>query len=221
MTLLGVGGAPAAPSISLGDNQANSTGSGTSLAVTVTTSTPNELIIVMAAQQSFAASGVSDNHSLTWTQRGTPNRFSAQFGTSWWAVAPTAQTYTITVSYGGNTATFAVMNAITVKGANSSTPYDTNVALPYTIGNNGGQSAAPGNLELISTTATNTFVYGYYFYDSTLTPVGGGSGWTVLQAGAFFLSQYKIFSSPQTTTPIPQGSTQADIDIGIGDAVKP
>lgn len=206
------------PNITIDGNTINNAigTAATTVAVALTTANANTLAVVFI-QGSLGVASVADTSGLTWTHRGSANRFSAQFGDVFESIVPTARTMTITATYTGS-ANSRCINAVGFSGVNSSAPYDTNGSLPGLVGTGGAGAAEV----VVSTTNAKTLVYAFYTYGSAATPVGG-PGWTVLQnaVNSFMLTQYKLFSSAQTSLTLSQGSAVSDINIGIGDAVKP
>jgi len=159
------------------------------------------------------ARSAGDTSGLAWTHRGSSNRFGVQFADVFYAIAPTARTTTVTATFGGGCSSREI-NVVGFSGVNSSVPYDTNGSLPGIVGVGGGGAAEV----VISTTNAQTLIYAWGA--SAPTP---GPGWTALQnqTSSFFLTQYKLFSAAQTSLTLSQGDTVANIENGIGDAVKP
>jgi len=104
--------------------------------------------------------GVTDTASLTWTKRS--RQTVSSFGPSgvfldieiWWAIAAsplTNDTITAALSQSGDE-NFIFTFGVT--GTNTSTPWDTNGALPATANNSGNTAPAVS----VSTQCTNTFV---------------------------------------------------------------
>lgn len=149
----------------------------------------------------------------TWTRRGgiTPFVFGP-FGVnleSWWAVAPSTGTDTLTITYNGSSANIAQEFVVyyAISGANTTTPFDVNVSLPQATRISGGVTPA----QTISTTNANTFIL------SALSNIGAsppdpGTGYTGGPNNASspaFDSQYKIVSSVQTSLAVNWGPNDA------------
>lgn len=125
-----------------------------SQACSVTTANANDLIIVDSAivchQTTFFNNAVSDNHGLTWHKRLLLNAswiagsFVQEQG-EWYAVAATAQSYTVTSSWGtGCTGGIddAEIIAFGVSGASTTNPFDPHSGLPVSTSATSGTSAS-------------------------------------------------------------------------------
>lgn len=225
MTLTGAGSvkAPQVASASLAVDGTPQIASGNSLTaptLTITTSNSNDVVLVLMASSSTSTPPTVTSSHLTFTQRAVGNRFNSQLCYAFYAIAASPLTSEIiTVTFPAASAGMA--NAIAISGANTASPFDPNVALPKEVGSGG----AGGANAVVSTTHSNTFVYGI-MYDSTLypsAPTATTSGFTQLASVSGGLSQYKIESAPQTTLELttsdtPSGSA-ANSDCAIGDAV--
>ncbi len=153
--------------------------------INVTTSGLNRVLILVSTlenDKSFAmsVSGVSGSGGVgAFTNRSSQiiNSSSAHYQDNevWWAIAPTAGTYTLTVTYSG-TIDDGCLLAFAVAGANTSTPWDVNASLPkYATNNSGTPSACDATG--VSTTSTSPLVFAVYGTGnqgsvSTLTPAG-------------------------------------------------
>jgi hypothetical protein len=143
------------------------TGTTQSRAVSITTNLTNNIILAFAHAYN-GASGIAgksftvSSSGLTWTRRGTLTLGGATFSQLvelWYAVATgtlSAESITATVSGGANV-TQVSLACMSINGADLTTPFDVNAALPATV------ETASGGAHTItfSTTATNTMLVGY------------------------------------------------------------
>ena len=116
---------------------------------------------------------------------------------------------TITVNFTGSTS--SVLNAFSIVGANTSSPFDTNASLAGT---------STGSTVSATTSNANDLIFAAYNSWGTATP-SAGSGWTTISApsGDYYLSEYQTVSATQsglTATLSSGGNTILD---GIIDAV--
>ncbi len=126
--------------------------------VTLTTTHANDILIMMAAasgSSGAALTGITDSSGLTWTKRTSVTSGSGiNSWEEWYAKASSIQTSdNITITANGNTTGTRIF-AFGVSGANFTTPFDVNVALP------GSNSVSPGTSTSViaSTTANNTML---------------------------------------------------------------
>lgn len=157
------------------DAIASNTASGvTSLAATLTTAGPGELIYVTAITTTGVTPGISDTASLTWTLRAAVAPTGA-FLYSWYAIAPnklTADVITITLG----TANLFQINAIAFTG-----PSERPLAIPAGSSTTTALMAQP--------TAPSGLVLA--FYSSAITTPTPGAGWTSIYDTDFSLLEYK------------------------------
>lgn len=111
--------------------------------VTLTTSEANDVIILTSYETSSSIhiSSISDSAGLTWLDRKTLAN-SGQGGTTeeWYAIAANPlSSDTITVTYSSSSTT-AGITAFGIAGANTASPFDSNLASPVT---NTGSSSSP------------------------------------------------------------------------------
>lgn len=213
----GVKAGAAPPStISLDANQGFVSAPGaTSGTVTISTTTTNQVIVVLLTIDSTTVTSVSGSTLGAFTQRAVGNRFGGQFVYSYTKVAAsilTSEVITVTTAGSGGT---LVINGFSVKGINTAAPFDTNGSLPSIVGTGGAGGAFP----VVSTTAANTFIYGVIRYDVT-DPANPGSGWSLLYQGDVSLMEYKIVTSAQTSLTVDGSGPVGDVDAAIGDALK-
>ena len=160
---------------------------GTSSNVTLTTANPNDVIILNIAENSTTVSSISDTAGLTWQERAVAGGSGALLY-QYYAIAPNALSAdTITVNFAG-TVSYDALNAFGIAGANTSSPFDTNAAIPATA--NSGTASA-------TTSEANDLIFAAYrFYSAT---PGSGSGWTPIQTGSGgVISEYQIVSATQS-----------------------
>jgi hypothetical protein len=117
---------------------------------------------------------------------------------------------TITVNFGGSSS-YTTIAAFGVNGANQTTVFDPNGALPNT-------SVTTGTDALITTTNANTVVVAGYNFGTTTTPTPG-TGWTAIFGGNYMLVEYQIVSSIQSSLDAHIGTGAGDQTNAIGDAV--
>jgi hypothetical protein len=180
---------------------ANNSGGTTTQTLTISTTLPNNIIIVMGEVNDVTVSNVSSS-GLIWNQFAVATLgITTIYG--WWALAASPlSSHVITVTFSG-TSSFSIATAFAVNGAKTSAPFDVNGALPY-------QGGIGGTL---TTTASNTMLI------AALNPVDGSaqSGWPMVSGGgtsSFWLCETKIVSSPQTATAIPSASGNPSVMIG-------
>ena len=121
------------------------------------------------------------------TARGC--RFERQLSYEYYAIAPNELSAdTITVNFTGTTC--SVLNAFSIVGANTSSPFDTNASLPGT--SNGSTVSA-------TTSNANDLIFAAYNSWGTATP-SAGSGWTTISgpSGDYYLSEYQTVSATQS-----------------------
>jgi len=210
MSAGGGGGGP----LSVDANQYVHTSSGLTSQVTVTTTQANETIVVLFFENSTTAptvSNISSSPSLTWNQLGSAVHVNSagSWAGAFWAKAPTAQTYTITIDYTGlGFATFANVNAFSIVNPDTGTVTDPNASNP---------TGLDAGLASMTTSNAKDIIFGLAGVVSGGT-IGGG--WTALQnvTGDFMASMYRIESAPGTFT-LNTGGTGTQLGSFIG-AIK-
>ena len=190
-----------------GNGFANKSTPTTSASVTLTTSNANDVVVLDIVQNGTAVSSVSDVAGLNWHQRAVAGAAPYTIY-EYYAIAPNALTAdAITVNFAG-AASYVDLNAFGVSGANTSSPFDSNVSVPA------GPAASAGS---ITTSNTNDLIIAGYRFGSNAAPAVG-SGWTTINAsGGYYLSEYKIVSATQAGL-VATAST-ADQTGGIIDAI--
>lgn len=177
-------------SLSLDGHILGHTDAGTAISASLTTSNSNDVIVVTVisnvAVSSVTASG------LTFTEvSGLPFSVGGNFVDFWWAPA-SLPLGSLSITVNTSTSTYITMIAFGISGANILTPFDGAV-----VTNNGSDVT-------ISTTAANTFIFGTAV-DNSVTPSGG---FTEIETQTLFnLTEYEIFSSPQTSLTVGTGSS--------------
>ena len=191
-----------------GNGFANKATSTTSASVTLTTTKTNDVIILDIVQNGTAVSSVSDVAGLNWHQRAVAGT-AGQTIYEYYAIAANALSAdVITVNFAG-AASYADLNAFGVSGANTSSPFDSNVSVPAS------PAASTGS---ITTSNANDLIIAGYRFGSNAAPAAG-SGWTTLNAsGGYYLSEYQIVSATQAGL-VATAST-GDENGGIIDAIQ-
>jgi hypothetical protein len=162
--------------------------SGTTGTATLSTTLTNDIIVVGAVSNVGGASAtnpVVDTAALTWTSRYNASGSSQIY---WAKAASTLSSDVITYTNNGSASILQVF-ALAIHGANLTSPFDPNGALPHRV--------ATGDT---SVTTTNNFTVplAVYSMSSTGSPTAG-SGFTGLShSGCFSIMEYKIVSTPQT-----------------------
>ena len=174
----------------------------------MTTADANDVIILDIVQNGTTVSSVSDAAGLIWHQRAVAGT-GLNTIYEYYAIAPNAlSTDAITVNFTG-TASYADLNAFGISGANTSSPFDSDVPAPVTSATSTGT---------VTTGNANDFVFAGYRFASDTNPVAGTS-WTAINAsGGYYLSEYQITSATQAGL-VATAST-ADENGGIVDAVR-
>lgn len=189
------------------DGSAHATQGGATSAVSMnlTTSLSNDIIIVFTEQNGGSVSSVVSSPTLTWAHRATAGSGATTLE-EWWAFAPSADTYAITVTITGNA--FQSVAAFGVNGGKTSgNPFDTNGSLP---------STASSDPVSVSTTSANTMIIGGFRLGDPSTP---GTGYTSITTSDFLLTEYKIVSAAQTSLSVTAGSGAGGANGVIGDAI--
>lgn len=224
MSLIGVGKPSAAsppPSLALDGNVGVAINGTPTASVNLTTTSANDVIIVLVAHGGGTVSVTSPH--LTFTQRASANRFGSQFVYEFSAISASPLTSPETITFTNSAANSGMMNAFGISGANTTSPFDPNGALPGIVGTGG----PGGSYASATTTNSNTFIYGIISFDSTANPLPGTSNnWLALQTLSgppfpfSFLTEYQIVSSPQTGLLLNSSNGPAtDVDASIVDAV--
>ncbi|WP_157461153.1 hypothetical protein [Bradyrhizobium sp. CCBAU 43298] len=141
-----------------------------------------------------SVASVTDTGSHTWQHRASAG--DAPFTVElWWTTSLAAFNNAITVSLGAGDSSFLTATAWGISGADATTPFDANAALPDT-GNTGARS--------ITTSDANDFlIHCARLNNQNGTPA---TGWTEIQDNTdYFLVQYKIVSATQSALSVDTG----------------
>src|SRR2546422_4685317 len=198
-------------------NQASST----SVSSPLTTTNSNDVIYVSVTAKGGTGINTPTATGLTFTLRksaGTTPKFA-----TYYAIASSPlSAVSITATASG--ASYVIMNAFGVSGANTASPFDSNAAIPASNSGTGNSHSVT-----ISTSNANDFLIGAVGIDdptdacSTATALGGFTKITdkgnVLRWGA---SEYKIVSATQTSLSVTMSSncSSSSTWVMIGDAVQ-
>jgi hypothetical protein len=156
----------------------------------LTTAQSNEIILLQADGNADHLTAPSSSPALTWNQIYLAGSGPPPIG-AWWALAATAQAYTIAVNQ--NAATFLAACAFAVQGANTSTPLDSDSPV-----------YSASDPITLSTASPNTMIVGM-FRDNASTG-SAGSGFTLVSGANFSITEYQIVSSQQTNLSITIGT---------------
>src|SRR5579871_1089137 len=145
-----------------GTNGTTTTGPATAWTLNpISTSLLNDIILVFSAPGSGSnqIASVSDTAGLTWHSRSNGAASGVQM---YWALAASALSGdVITVTYAASESA-AVVGAIAINGANTSSPFDPNITTSLTSGFGGTVSG-------ITTTNANDMLVGFYNNSGGLT----------------------------------------------------
>jgi len=194
-----------------GSATANYTGGTNTYTITLSTSDANDVIIVGAFANNTpnAITGVSSSN-VVWdgAARGTALTASGNTLTQWRGVASSALTSEVITLTFASTTTFSTAAAFGINGANTSSSFDSNGALPATTTTTTPPSVSTSNL--------NDFIYSFAVENNNAG--SAGSGFTGIQFSNFIGTQYKIVSTTQSG--LSMAITGDTYQIGVGDAVK-
>lgn len=182
---------------------------GTSTTVNLTTSVANDVIIVVVTVNDVTVSSVTASNISGLTLRKRQAISGGGFYIEeWYGVASgTLSSETITINFSGTTS-LATIDAFGISGADTSTIFDSNGALPD------GQTTSHCS---ITTSNADDFLIGCYRLAGT-TPTEG-TGWTKISGADYQLTEYKIVSATQSAIDVPIGTGDGGQNAGIGDAV--
>ena len=210
--------------LSLDGSAKNGCGYVTSCSVSLTTANPSDVIIVGCnCWPAWGAFTVTDTTGLVFHARTAPLGIGGnQFVQTWYAIAPsplTGDSISIQTSLTGET-WYGVI-AFGVSGANTTSPFDPNPALPKAQANIACLNNVPCNIG-VSTTNNADFVF-QFGGDTGNTLQTAGGGFTLIQAGLAgqtAYAQYEITSSPLSSATLSFGTSQG-WDFGvITDAIR-
>jgi hypothetical protein len=184
-----------------------SASSGTSFACTgITTTLPNCVLVLFTCfngSGTISVSSVTDTAGLTWTKR-TATSVGAQPIEEWYAIAASllsSNVITVNLSAANGYANAIV---VAISGANTASPYDTNVSLP-------ALSASATSVS-VSTTAANTIILGGLRSNNATQTAG--AGFALISGANFALVEYDIVSSAQTSLTVTSSSSSCNGFIG-------
>ena len=196
-------------------------------ALTLTTTSTNDVVVVWVKNAAIVGSGatassISDTAGLTWSKRkavATSSVFAVDLE-EWWAISPGVLTGdTISVSLTGATV-FARIDAFGISGANTATPFDVNVSLPASNTNTvpGASSTSTTN----STTNANTMlIAGFACGTGNCNPITVPSGFTQIDGYTSADFSYKIVSATQSSlTETYSWTAVGNARVMISDAVQ-
>lgn len=205
-----------------GTPQTGTSTSGTTVTATITTTHPNDVIVVCVFLKGTASavSGVSGTGTTGWTQRVAPSLGGGFNAAIWYGTAASPLTsVTITVTYTPSGATAGLI-VFAVSGANTSSITDSNASLPDQHSGSSGSAPASG---AFSTSNANDLIFTVAFEENAITQTAG-AGQTLLatvSAGTTLsvAAQYEIVSVTQSSITIAFG-TSATATWGVaGDAI--
>ncbi len=163
------------PKLSLDGNTTNSGTSATGT-VTISTTKPNDIIIIYSAAVGINITSISDGSGLVWNKRIGPIASGILNIELWWASSPGILTSdVITVNY-SSSAGFRI-TAIAINGAGSLiTPFDKNVSFPASTNQSSGTSAT----NTVSTNSANTMLLGFARAAASFTTLTRPNGFSFI-----------------------------------------
>ena len=196
-----------------------------SIAATLTTAQTNDIIIVTVVTNDYSAyrtvSSVSGG-GLTWARRGTSVQWTdATYKNNhevWWAVAASPLSSVAITATLSASATYATIFAFGVSGADTTTPWDTNGALPASATHLTPTSLPTVN---VSTSASKTMILGFES-DTDAANCSAGSGYTAIHdadGSNGFAIEYKVVSATQSALAVNVTTSVTNWAI-IGDALR-
>ena len=149
-------------------------GTGSSVAVTLSGCKANDVIIVLASAHSNLASAITDNLGthLPWALRKTSDVSSTQRISEYWAPFTAGGSITITLTVTADSTYGSSVVAFAISGTNTASPFDTNAGLPYSATSSG--SSAP-SVTGVSTTNANDMIIGLQGSRAATTETAGTS----------------------------------------------
>lgn len=175
---------------------------------------------ITVSSVSLTVSGLSFTKRAAITPFGSGVSFILE---EWFAVAPTPIiTDSWNITY-GTPVSFPFQTYASIGGANTSTPFDVNGALPA-LGSNMTAAVAPSLP--VSTTNANTIILSFLLDADAAGPPSPAAGFTTISSGGSSIkndSEYKIVSATQSSFSVTWGA--ADTNAGgpmgmIADAVQ-
>lgn len=176
------------------DGSVAGTTTAASLAVSLTTSNGNDIVVVIVTCNGGPVVSVTAA-GLTFARAGRNGSFATNIE-MWWARAPVAlSSKSITVTQ--TSSAFISISAFGVSG--NPVALDPNALLPSVIGD--GSGTGTGSLCAITTTQNQEFMIGAYRFAATANPTAG-AGWTQISGANFMLTEYKVVSTKQNATSV-------------------
>jgi hypothetical protein len=195
----------------------------------LTTTQPNDVIILQITQDHTHTFSPSDTAGLTWTERLSTGPLQTSGGNEevdeWWAVAPSPLTSDI-ISWNesGQSNRDTVAIAFAIAGANTTSPFDqSHSGLPYTATGTSGTPTVTG----VSTSNANDIIIGLVGYTGTNTNETAATGYNLIASQTYSTSQqwgaaeYETVTSPQSGVSVSWGTNpNASYWTMIVDAIK-
>lgn len=176
------------------DGSAASGAVGSPITFSLTTTQTNDIIYVFGFSNSILVTAtIADTANLTWNSRYSFNASGNGWVNAWWAVAPSILSGdTITIVATGST--YSTYSGFAISGGNTSSPFDSNAAVPTT--------GSSGSLSGCATTATNTFMIGAFCLGGGGVAPGPDTSpatWNIVYNNNFVLTEYLVASSAQSS----------------------
>ncbi len=184
------------------DGASTFTTSGSTMTITLTTSSPNDVLYLSwvgnAGGQSIT--GISSSGTSLWTQRAriSANNDNSQFMETWYAISSASGAYSITITVNGSSASGCSAAAFGISGAATASPFDGNPSTNY----GPSASAASGS---ITTHNANDFVIGAMGVENSQVGLVANSPFTMIThadaTSRFIADARDIVSTTGTYTP--------------------
>jgi len=185
--------------------------------LTLSTTQPNDVIILQITQDYTHSFAPSDAAGLNWVERSSnfPLQANSEEVDEWWAVASSPLTSdTINLGESGSSSHNTVAIAYGISGANTANPFDSNSGLPYTKSGTSGTPTITG----VSTSNANDMIIGLVGYRATSTNQTAASGYTLIASQTFSSSQqwgaaeYQKVTSAQSGISVSWGTSMSSSD---------
>ena len=206
------------------DGKNYNTGTGSTLAASLTTSSPNDVIIAIVTGQNTATGtyqtpSISDSAGLSWSARSTLEELSSvtagccsYYGQVFYAIAASPlSSDSITVTWNSAPTHYGTLQVFGVSGANTASPFDSHSGLP---------AFASGSYPSVTTSNANDFVYGAEL-TTTQSPTAG-TGFTGIETStsAYLASEYEAVSSTQSGLSVSFSNAGSTVDGAFADAIQ-
>ena len=223
--------------LALDGTAACDSGSSNTCTMSLTTSHSNDVIIVISAAESSGGVGpfalTSDTAGLTYHNRAQICNYGTCSGASGsgapvvlredYAIATSPlSSDTITCKQTGNTNSKISCVAYAISGANTASPFDSNVAAPCTGYSGNGVSSSTFSCTL-STSDADDMIIGDAAFGSVTASVGSGFTFAKCNNGdgeGSACSEYKVVSSTQSGLSVSMSGSSSTLWAFIGDAVQ-